>query len=59
MKRNMTALIIGNATYKGCNPLKNPIHDADDIASKLASYEFECRRFEQKVSEELIVPSVG
>lgn len=36
----MAALVIGNATYKGCNPLNNPVHDTDDIASKLTSYGF-------------------
>ncbi len=29
------ALVIGNSSYKGLSPLKNPVNDATDIASAL------------------------
>ena len=32
------ALVIGNSSYKGLSPLKNPVNDATDIASALKKY---------------------
>ncbi|WP_024588046.1 caspase family protein [Aliihoeflea sp. 2WW] len=40
MKRNMAALVIGNANYIKGSVLKNPANDAVDIAAKLKSYGF-------------------
>lgn len=40
MKRNMGALIFGNAKYESGGILKNPAKDAVDMSSKLASYGF-------------------
>lgn len=40
MKRSMTALVIGNGAYQGCNALNNPVNDARDTAAKLTSYGF-------------------
>lgn len=40
MKRKMVALVIGNAAYRGGGVLKNPAHDAEDIAAKLKAYGF-------------------
>ncbi len=41
MKRSMAALVVGNGAYRGCGPLKNPVNDAEDIATKLRSYGFQ------------------
>ncbi|MDT8840359.1 caspase family protein [Paraburkholderia fungorum] len=35
MSRRLTALVIGNAAYDGAGKLKNPAHDAADIALQL------------------------
>lgn len=40
MKRLLTALIIGNADYKEAGKLKNPINDAEDVASRLKACGF-------------------
>ncbi len=40
MKRNMAALVFGNANYAHGGALENPVHDAEDIAAKLESYGF-------------------
>jgi uncharacterized caspase-like protein len=37
----MAALVFGNADYEGGGSLRNPVHDAEDIAAKLKSYGFE------------------
>ncbi|MCF7859862.1 MAG: caspase family protein [Candidatus Cloacimonetes bacterium] len=37
---NRLALVIGNSNYKG-NPLKNPVNDANDIATTLSELDFE------------------
>jgi hypothetical protein len=39
--RNMAALVIGNAAYRGGNRLANPTNDATDFGAKLRSYGFE------------------
>lgn len=41
MKRKMVALVIGNAAYGSGGALKNPVHDAEDIAAKLKAYGFD------------------
>ena len=41
MKRQMAALVIGNAEYPGGNRLANPVNDAEDLGAKLKSYGFE------------------
>ena len=41
VKRSMAALVVGNGAYRGCGPLKNPVNDAEDIATKLRSYGFQ------------------
>lgn len=41
MKRQMTALVIGNAAYPDGQDLANPANDAKDIAAKLTGYGFE------------------
>ena len=41
MSRHLTALVIGNAAYKGSSKLKNPGNDADDVAAKLDACGFE------------------
>ena len=40
MKRNMAALVFGNANYTNGGVLKNPANDAVDIAAKLKTYGF-------------------
>jgi len=40
VKRKMAALVIGNGAYRDCGVLKNPVNDADDMATKLRSYGF-------------------
>lgn len=40
MKRNMAALVIGNANYVNGGVLRNPANDAVDISTKLKSYGF-------------------
>lgn len=40
MKRNMAALVFGNANYINGGILKNPVNDAADVAAKLKSYGF-------------------
>ena len=40
MKRNMAALVLGNAKYTNGGVLKNPANDANDVAAKLTSYGF-------------------
>ena len=41
MSRSLTALVIGNAAYEGGSKLKNPGHDADDVATQLEACGFE------------------
>ena len=40
MKRNMAALVFGNANYINGGNLQNPVNDAEDIAKKLKAYGF-------------------
>jgi len=40
MTRKLTALVIGNADYVNVGSLKNPVHDANDMADKLAACGF-------------------
>jgi hypothetical protein len=40
VKRNMAALVFGNAKYENGGVLKNPANDAADVSAKLASYGF-------------------
>lgn len=40
MKRNMAALVIGNANYERSTKLSNPLNDATDIAAKLNKFGF-------------------
>jgi hypothetical protein len=40
LKRNMAALVVGNGAYRQCNPLANPVNDAEDMTAKLTSYGF-------------------
>lgn len=37
----MAALVIGNASYRGCTPLSNPVNDAQDVAARLQTYGFD------------------
>lgn len=40
MKRNMAALLIGNAAYADGHDLRNPANDATDLGAKLKGYGF-------------------
>lgn len=40
MKRNLTALVIGNSSYLHVPPLVNPTNDAEDMSGKLTSLGF-------------------
>lgn len=40
MSRKLTALVIGNADYVNAGTLRNPAHDAEDIAKKISASGF-------------------
>jgi hypothetical protein len=47
------ALIIGNGAYKTANPLKNTVHDAEDIASRLKRFGFTTRLVTDATNQEM------
>ena len=53
MARNLSALVIGNASYQNFAPLQNPINGADDMSSQLTALGFSVSTLKDATTEQV------